>query len=275
MGAEFKITQYVIEKGKKAPNYLIDSDIGGKVTLEQLLDFTKRSLIAISDTVLEEELAKGFDKKAKLVVDGKEGKSKYEVNPLGKIQYIARADFKKMVLYAFDAIATRSKVVKGRYFANNAVFYNSYPIATTRTELEKWLETKNSFNDSDFLRFVNLVPYARKLEYLGISKGRRQSKTRDPSRSDKSKVGIKIKVPNGAYTLAYRAIKRKFKHNVKNLSFHFLPGSQMGLTGPGRTFKKGGKKGQKGRPYLYPSILITLSEKGLIASKSDGEGANL
>jgi hypothetical protein len=260
----FKITLDVKEKGKNSPNYSLMSDIDGKQTFEENIQFLKSSIISISDVVLREEQNKGFDKEPLLLVDGKSGKSKYDVSPFGSIHYIARANFKDLIMFAYNAIISRSKEVTGRYFNHNLVVYNGRTIASNPVQLEAWLKDTTYFNDADYLRFVNTVPYARKLEYLGISKGRRVAKTRKPKKSDKVKAGTRLKTPNGAYTLAYRAIKRKYKKNVKRMSFQFIPGNLLGLMGSGREFVN------DGRPYLYPSILITLSDKGVIASKTEG-----
>lgn len=271
--ANFSITYEVKEKGKNAPHYSLTNDITGQTTLENLLIFTKQALIKISDTVLAEEQARGFDKEPVLLVDGKKNIPKESVNPLGKIQYIAKAGFRELILYAYDAIRIKSKKATGRYFANNFVIFNQKVIATDRMQLELWLESKKSFEDKDFLRFVNTAPYARKLEYLGVSSRKLAVvKMRKAVKSDKVKAGTKLKSPNGAYALAYRAIKRKYKANV-GLSFHFIPGNLLGLVGPGRVFsttikrRRKSNKAKAGRPYLYPSILLTLSSKGVIASK--------
>ena len=261
MGAEnFSVKMSIIEKGKKAPTYRIEEDMDGQKTLEDLFRYTKNALINISEIALKEEQIKGFDKKPVLVVDNKFNRPVEEVSPLGKIQYIARASAKKLILYAYTTILQRSKVVTGEYFKNNWVFFNGNVVAKNILELERWLETRTSFEQKDKIRFVNMAPYARKLERLGVSKGSTTRKYRKPKKHEKRRGTLSVLAPNGTYALSTRAIKQKFKNN-SFIKFELMQGSSIGLVGKGRTYGK--RSLTPGRPYLYPTILIYLVEAGI------------
>lgn len=230
-------------------------------TLEDLRFFLRQSLVFIAEDARDEELAKGFDKNYVQVVDNKRGKQLRLVEPFGKIQFIARADLREVLIYAFEAIDQRVKIVTGEYKKNQLVTMNGRPVATDRASFDSFLKTA-VFSASDKIRFINTAPYARKLERFGISKGlngigRRKRKLRNAKKHEKLPVGTKILVPNGAYALAYRSIRGKFKANVF-VALDFIVGSTNGINGG--TYKTGRSRGSS---YLYPSILIYASESGL------------
>lgn len=257
------ISYKVTENGRKAPNWTLDSDIEGKQSLEDILRFTKNALITISDQVLKEEQAKGFDKYPTLIVDRKFNKRLYEVNPLGIVQYVSRQAGSKILTDTYKAILERSPYGKGRYISSNVVTYNGLQIAKSLPELEKWLENR-TFNAKDKIRFVNTVPYARKLERLAVTKGKARIKVdTDKRRAKKRAPGKIIFLPNGTYKLTELAIKRKYKNN-SFIKFEFVPGEELGLTGAGRVYKTGKTIG---KPYLYPTILIYIVEAGITDSE--------
>ena len=262
---EFTVSYTVKERGKNRPEYNVDNDINGNATLENLFAFTKGALIQISDEVLREEQADGFDKKPTLVVDNKLNRRKEDVNPLGKIQYIARSNVKEIVMACYDLIRRKSPVRKGNYLSNNLAFFNGTLIARSRSELERWLDNKKDFEPRDIVRFVNTSPYARKLERYGVAAGKmgsivKNTKYRQAKKHEKRRNGAsQILKPNGAYALAFRALQRSFKNN-SFLKFELIQGQKLGLTRQDGLYKKGRIKGQ---PYFYPSILISLVEAGL------------
>lgn len=249
----------ISENGRKKPEYSLDTDLNGEVTLQELLEFTRQSLIVIADATLTEEQTFGFDKEPVLTVDGITGRPIQKVNPLGQIEFTSRINIEDLLITTYSALLDRSKVDTGRYKSSHYVFLNGAQVATDLDTLNNWLNTSPEFKNSDIIRIVNIQPYARKLERLGVTAQRSNPKT-SHRRGDKTKSKPKVIVPNGTYALTVRAIKGKFKRN-SNIRFTFLPGSSLGLSG---SFK-GGRKGRNssGRPYLYPTIVITLNERGL------------
>lgn len=265
----FGVEVYGYEKNGrgKATKTLFESDMDGRVTLQELLQFTKQALLTIAVDALNEEQRKGFDKEPRVLVDGSGNKRLKDVNPLGKIQFVTRQNFSQIILDTYIAIQSRSPSVTGEFFRGNVVTYNGREIARTMPQLEAWMKEIEkdgfSFRPSDRIRFINVVPYARKLENLGVTKGRTKPRV-DQKQRKRSSPGY-VAVPNGVYSLAVRAIKRKYKGN-SNIKFTFLPGESLGITGSDRDEKTGKPRRRTfkkdGRPYLYPTITITALEDG-------------
>lgn len=261
--ARFEASVSVYEGGRKVPQYTVDSDLDGELTLMDLLEWTKAALIVTADEILKEEQALGFDKEPILAVDGRVGKSVHLVQPLGQIEFTARVSSSvDIVLEAYEGILYRSKVLTGLYKSSHFVFLNGQQIATNMQELKLWETTKPELKEKDIFRIVNIQPYARKLERFGITAQR--SKTRYENnksrRNDASRTTF-VQSPNGTYFLTTRAIKSKYKRNA-DIRFSFLSGSSLGLSA---SFKTGGrtrKKSGVGRPYLYPTMTISVQERG-------------
>lgn len=270
--ARFSVDLVVTEKGRRAPRWDINSDLNGELTLADLLAFTKESLILIADEALRDEQSRGFDPKPVVAVDGRIGKPIIQVNPLGKIEFFARANITEMIRTIYDAIEYRSPVLTGQYKRSNYVFLNGKQVANDKTTLEAWLSTNPIPKPNDVLRFLNITPYARKLERLGIT--RQKSKHRTKKSSDekgRSGFNVRILAPNGTYYLVSRSANRLFGKNVK-IKFKFVPGSELGLTATFKTSRgvpaKKGRKTSKPpkvpRTYLYPSIQIKFQEGGTL-----------
>lgn len=268
---DFSVKYSVTEKGRNSPRYTIDSDLRGEITLEELFDFTKRSLIVIADEVLKEEQAKGFDKNPVTIVDNKRGKPVQSVSPFGKIQFIGRQAVGDILIETYQGIIDRSPIKTGNYSKFNFVFYNGTQIAKSMPELVSWLKSYESeIKDKDFFRFANLTPYARRLERLGVSKGRQKQKLSLSKDKRRAAKGEKSASPNGAYFLTTRAIQRKYKNNSK-ISFGFISGTQLGFTGIATAFKTGrsgakrmAKRKKPPAQYLYPSIKILVNSQGVL-----------
>lgn len=253
----FSVDYKVYENGRNAPEYTLESDLKGEVSLADFLQFTKSSLIVIADNALREEQALGFDKQPVVVVDGRVNKPVFAVHPFGSIEFVSKASMKEIILETYNGIIGRSPVLTGLYKSSNYVFVNGRQVATDLGSLESWLGTNPVFEEKDLIRFVNIQPYARKLERLGVTGQRQQSRT---VRSKNRKTGgtkVKVLQPNGTYFLTARAIRSKYTRN-STIKFTFLSGSDLGIIGSFRT----SKRGKPGRRYLYPTIIISVSESG-------------
>ena len=194
-----------------------------------------------------------------MAVDGKVGKPVGDVSPLGTIEFTSRADMKDIILDTCASIMQKSPVLEGTYKRSNYVFLNGLQVATSEGELQSWLNSNPEFKDSDVIRFVNIQPYARKLERLGVTGQRQQSRTVSRRERKSGQIRVRYAQPNGTYFLTARAIKTKYKRNT-GVQFTFVSGSSLGIAGNFRA----GKRGKPGRPYLYPSIVIRVSERGII-----------
>lgn len=251
----------VREGGKKSGSWELSGDLSGQLTMEQLLAYTKSALILISDQALKEEQANGFDKKPVVVVDGRKNKDVYSVNPLGKIEFYSRQDPTPVLSETMKALWERSKIVTGEYLRSHAVFVNGTMIAKDPDSLAAWL-SRNTLKSNDLIRFVNLAPYARRLERLGVTAQRQQNRTVAKSKRGAGESTARAIAPNGVYFLTSKAIKRKYKNNV-SIRFGFIPGSAIGLAASFKTGRSNAKS-KKASTYLYPSISILLSDKGII-----------
>lgn len=253
-----EIALSVVERGAKAPNWSIQSDITGEQTLADVLKFTRNSLIEIARTALLEEQGQGFTKTPLVYVDKKLNKPLEAVNPLGEISFVSKQAASIVLVDVLEEIIYRSKVVTGQYIASHIVFHNGKVVARDVASLKKWIESRPNLETDDRVRFINLAPYAARLERLGVT-AQRSFKTFRKSKDKQQRAGAKVRKPNGAYALSFRALKRKFKKTTA-IKFEMIPANYYGLT-QYDVFKTGPSAG---RPYLYPSILITLSEVGNI-----------
>lgn len=274
MSVNFSVTMSVVQNGRKRPGWNLSTDLGGELSLKDLLEFTKSSIILLADQALSEEQANGFDKEPIVIVDGNTGKRVEDVSPLGKIEFRSRVDSETIITDAYDAILKRAVIgnntpgFDGRhYLESNYVFFNGKQIATNMVELQAWLGQDRDFKDGDLIRFVNIQPYARRLERLGVSAGREPApRVVMAGAKRKRPLGFLTAIPNGAYALAARTIKSKYSRN-SGIKFEFVPGSAIGLAsqfkhGVKAKFKNDEKKLAAGRTYLYPSIAITISGRG-------------
>lgn len=258
MGAAVEIQVY--ESGRRRPQYSIDSDLNGETTLQELLEWSKSSLIIIADQVLGEEQKIGFDKNPIVTVDGRVGAPISSVHPLGGIEFSSRADIKDILFDTYESLLNRSKVLTGAYKSSHLVFLNGTQVASNLRELEVWYAFSSpKFQDNDKIRFVNTQPYARRLERLGVTAQRTRASLRDPGGKKKPR-GFTVKIPNGAYALTARAIRSKYKRN-SSIVFTFISGGILGIPGSFKSGRKG--KNSAGRPYLYPSIVISVNERGV------------
>lgn len=265
--ASFKAGISVYENGRRAPEWNLTSDLNGQQSLGDFLVFTKVSLLEIAFEALREEQAQGFDKAPLVEVDGRSGKNELQVSPLGKIHYIARQEGSDMIDFAYTAILDKSPILTGAYASSHIVLYNFKPVAANPETLRQFLKTAD-FKDSDSVIILNTVPYARRLERLGITIDRQQSR-KVTQKQKKNFVGPspKINAANGVYYLTFRAVTRKFKRNIK-VNFKFLPGHYFGSTvktsGKFANQKKHKRTANSPQNYLYPCLFFTFKESGII-----------
>jgi hypothetical protein len=251
----------VFEKGSKNTNYTLESDAHGDMTAESLAKHLVDSQVSIARFVLAEELSNGFDPEYLTYVDGNPRKPLELVNPIGKIHFVAKAGSYEMLLDIYTKIVELSPVLIGQYLDSNIVMLNNTMVASSYTALYDYFKTSPKFADGDRIRFVNLAPYARKLERLGVIYGKK--KTKFYKRHDKRLGSGPIMMPNGVYVRTYNAMKGKYGKN-SNLSFSFIEGKDLPNNTSRHVYKtKSGVESRIGRPYFYPSILIKIQTAGL------------
>lgn len=265
--ATFEVNLSIEENGRVSQKrgYELVDDLDGKMTLLELLQWTKSALIITSVGALEEEQRLGFDNKPQIFVDKRPNKPLADVHPLGMVEFVARADIDDILIEAYEALLFRSKVLTGHYKSSHFVLFNGNQVATDLPSLKAWLASGPDIGDKDKIHIINIVPYARRLERYGVTAQRTQIKQDEKGRRQKKNTGIFFKVPNGTYYLTYRAISRKYKQNI-GVRFTFVPGSLIGLADPKQAHHfKSGRKGRNsaGRTYLYPALVFTVKEGGV------------
>jgi hypothetical protein len=254
--------------GKKTSGGVLNSD-----DIKKINKFIKTKHIDIADVALIEEQKLGFDKKPRVRVDNKWDVPEEQVKPFGKIEYYSRIDIGEALLYAYKAISGRSPIVSGTFSVANYVYHNRQLVAKDIFGLASWLK-KADLRDGSNVRFVNVTPYASRLELRGM----RGSKSGNifKSKWSKHKKGrnggrlYQVRQPNGVYMLAARAVRRKFKVAEKVLKFEWVGGSsgiRIPSTVNGKTFRTTYhplNKKRKGSHYIYPSIKFIISSRGII-----------
>ena len=218
----------------------------------------------ISKDELKKEQDIGFDKKPRIRTDNKWGKPTTNVLPFGKIEYFARSDVSEVIMYAYKMIEDRSpRGATWRFQSSNWVYYQNTVVAKNRIFLKTWLESVK-LKDQSKITFVNVTPYASRLEYAGIKKGKRGTVGKRRKVNSKA-LGKSFQRPNGVYFLALGAIRRKYKQAGELIKFTWV-GSASGITPPSvygyRTTYMAGSK--RSGPYVYPSIEFTISAKGIL-----------
>jgi hypothetical protein len=253
---KFDVSIEVNESGRKRPEYTLETDLNGEVSLIDFLQFTKQSLILTADEVVRDEQQRGFDRDPVVIVDGRPGKPVFQVSPLGSLEFVSRVDIMALILEAYEGILLRSPILTGRYKSSNFVFLNGQQVATDLASLQAWTQRVN-VDQRDVVRFVNVQPYARKLERMGVTGQRTKSRT--VTSKKKGVARQRFFQPNGTYFLTARSLQNKYRRNAV-IQFTFISGSQLGISGNFKT----GHGGKPGRQYLYPSIVIASRENGVL-----------
>lgn len=262
------VTEGTIRNGqltRGARDWSIKGDINGEITHAQLLWMLKDALIGISKQALSEELAKGFDKDHLTLVDGRPNVPLEAVSPVGKIQFIARYEFKEICLEIMRQLQARNPdSFTGQYGKSHAVLVDGKYVAGSLDELESFLENYEGDVPREIV-FFNLMPYARKLETNAVSNPLPNHK-KAGIRSKKNRDNVMVKQPNGAYYLTYRAVSSKFRIRRKTgmtLKYQLVFGADLKFPLPDIDAKTGKKHYRTyktgktiGRPYVYPAIYI-------------------
>lgn len=263
--------EITIQDGKTGRS--LSGDISGDATLKDLTKFTKQALIQISLETFKEERGRGFDPKPRVRVDNSFNKDIFAVNPFGKIEFIARQNVAPAIRNIYAEIQKFSPVTSGQYKASNYIFVNNQIVATDPGSLEVYLKTAR-FKGGEKIVFMNVTPYSARLEANGIRKGQRGSLRGKNIKRKKTgeKRGKVTARANGTYALAYRFARKKFIGISGALRFAYLPNGTDGIyiqeSGVFKTSyqntRKNRAKGQVGKPYYYPAIIITISPEGIL-----------
>lgn len=235
---------------------------------QTLAMYLKEGLIGVSREVLKEEQGKGFDKNPVTTVDGRNTKDLEQVKPFGRIEFTARIAAEDFLVPVYEALIERSRVDTGTYVEAHYVYADKVLVAKNLEAFKTWTKSEASAN-SKIIQFINVMPYAGKLERLGITNtgGKvRIAKARDK----RQRSGTHVRQPNGTYFIVARNIKKRFKNNA-SIRFEWVYGGNVDLSSA-PTHTKSGKplrrdfhphSGRKGK-YVYPTITIRLDKGGIL-----------
>ena len=245
--------------------------LSGGVLLEEALEYIKSRLITIARDELSKQQSQGFDPEPITVVDNSFTKPISEVKPFGKIEFISsKVAAKQVILDTYAGLLKRSKILTGTYIEAHFVYLNGKLVAREGVGLSLWVDTYEP-KPKDVIRIVNVVPYARKLERLGVTADRSKVKLRK-TRDKRQRSGPMVLAPNGAYFLTHRAMEKIYGGNV-GMYFGFVRGDALPNEGwptsdkRGRTFRRtyaNRRRPKDNGPYLYPSIKIVINTKGAV-----------
>lgn len=261
------VTDNKLHKGEP---WSLEHDSDGALSLADFREFIRLGKIEIAKRVLAEEQAMGFDKKPRVRVGGKWGAPLESGRAFGAIEYYSRENIAEILIAAYKIIMKRSPMTTTHYMQSHYVFLNNKIIATSLGQLRNWLKHNSSqLVDNSFVRIVNVMPYAARLEISGISKqhrGKSKGQTRQAAKKGKSKyTGNMIKKPNGVYVLAARAIRSRYKGAASFVKFAFMPNGTGGInvlaSSKFRSSYIPGNKRYSGA-YVYPSIVFGVSGAG-------------
>jgi len=273
MAGALTVSFKVTEKGKNTPEFKLESDLRGETTLAQLFNFSQLALISIFNDVLKEEQGKGFTKTPRTRVDNNFFKPVINVRPFGKLQAFDTQNVLEILDDIYKGLTDRSRIKTGNYITSHVVFFRDVLIARSFNELQIWIQANKNrkFQQSDKFDFINLAPYARKLESRGLAVSATSNKNVSKTRRTKSSKGGKVRRPNGAYFKTAKSIKRKFGQASGNVKFQYRPAAKQarafnsGRAGPsGVPFRTHFKsRSGAGRPYIYPSIQYKIDLRGV------------
>lgn len=238
-------------------------------SVEELLEYTQTLLIDVSKQFLRQEISNGtFPNEYITIVDNRVGKKEETVRPLGKIEYVTKVgDVALAIKDIFKFVAERSPIRSGYFSSMHVLLFNGKVVAKGYSNAAAWLDQDRNYKNSDKFRIINLSPYARKLERLGIRRGTRgksKGQIERKYRKTRTRSGLATRAPNGTYWLAKNAARRLYPQLKQNIRFSFIPVSPSLASNQNiKNFKtdyrfKTGRG--RGRPYLYPSITIVLNQ---------------
>lgn len=270
---ELSINITTREVGSKAKSFTHVEDLNGQMTIKRLLEVLQGTISSSAINALAEEQGKGFDKTPVITVDGRRNVDMRAVSPTGKIEIDSRISTGVLLPEILQLLIDYSAIDTGQYISSHVIVIGDHLIKDGMQGLTSWLSSGNSIKETDSVYFVNVMPYASRLEREGITRSSRagnakMGKSKDPRKRAANSQGM-VRQPNGTYFRAARKIKSKYGA-ILYASFKFLQLGTLNLAGPTRgsisgkrlrnSFDSKNKK-YKG-PYVYPAIRVRLKYGG-------------
>lgn len=265
----------VKDSDPNAPAWNIEDDLDGELTFEDIGYYTTRILYATAKEGLREELGKGFDPNYRTRTDNKWEKDPNEVRPFGKIEFFSRISIGPSVLDAYSELMRRSPIRTRQYYASHYVFVNSKLVATSFSEVQRWAKFgAEKLNSGDFIRIVNVVPYASRIEVRGERRGIK-GKTKGKNIASLSKSSVM----NGTYHQTARSVRGKYKAGGQIRS-GMMPNGWQGIkvksSSRFRTtyiedkYRDPNRRKRYSGPYVYPYISFAFTDAGIKTNSTPG-----
>jgi hypothetical protein len=168
-------------------------------------------------------------------VDGRQTTALKTVSPGGTILFVFDVGgtlLQKAADELYGMLVYFSPVLTGQYQKSHRLFVNGIE-RDAATEARAGARGVIEFMPNDVISFVNLLPYARKIE-----------------------KGSSDQAPNGVYETAFTALRAKYGNQLKmNFTYDPYPGYEVG------TARRGGSNQSQAdirRSRLYPTITFSL-----------------
>lgn len=265
----------VKDSDKNAPAWSIQNDLDGELTYDDLAYYSTRILYYTSKEVLKEELGQGFDPNYRTRTDNKWEKNPDNVKPFGKIEYFSRINIGPTVLDAYSELMRRSPIRTRQYYASHYVFVNSRLVATSFSEVQRWAKFgADKLKAGDFIRIVNVVPYASRIEVRGERRG-----LTGKNKGKNVRVASKSSMLNGTYHQTARSVRSKYKVGG-NIRSGLMPNGWQGIKvkagGRFRTsyiedkLRDSKKRKRFSGPYVFPYISFAFTDAGIKTNSTQG-----
>lgn len=269
--AEMRIVNVGARSPQAPPLSAVANDTKGTVNFKEFAEDFRLTLVRTARLVLTEEQARGFPQKDFITtVDRKKGKYIENVNTFGRIEFEAPMEAGKLVREIMNGLLQRSPVRTGDYRSSFQIRLNNTVVAESGNLTNFYARLDSGqvrLKEGDLFTFVNVAPYARKLERWGVTSSgvKRDDKRRTRKSRDKQgrSEGKRILSEQGVFYLTHKSVQRRFK-NIASLRFTLISGSSLGGSIAKATFKthrgqghgalRGAEK-KNPRSYVYPAIV--------------------
>lgn len=208
----------------------------------------KRYTVKTFESVLREEVGKGFDNEPVIFTDGWVRRDYHQVRNFGRIEARPRATLGNVVPWLLEELRRLSPVLSGRYQHSHVAMVDG------RVVPDGELSTMSLAGKR--VMVVNPQPYAGKIEgkdaftryeTRGGKKSRRSARRRAGMKASAMRGQSKM-APNGVYRVAILNLQKRFGRTVVAL---YQPQALPG----GVTVKT---KGGKSRAQIYPAIVLAI-----------------
>ena len=171
-------------------------------TIKWISGSIEETTIAVAEQVLMREVAAGnFTTSPIVVTDGIVGRDYHQVNPFGRIEFIAQPTMRKAVEWALEMLRRLSPVGPGR----NGHYRDAHVVLLNGSGLTgAGLAALDRAREGDRVQIVNVQPYARKIE------GQRANRRKQW----KGRRGLSRQAPGGVYRKVHQLLVQRYGRSL-------------------------------------------------------------